>query len=360
MDEYHVLVSGLKGRPELNGQTAQLVRGGQTVDRYVVRFSSGEELSLKRDALDLTTGQLLVERREIAMPDVSAYGCGVFATSKIPRGALIFADGPPPRSGSATWADLRKELQFSVNHSCAPNAFIVKSDKYECSREGRSYYFALRDIEENEEIVRAYKGKTTSAALDKDNRLALLKEWAKDEDCGGWEMADCTQQCYCVRCQLSPEAAEKDDKTRKESEDLVGGVCQLVYCMSTKDIAGEADDTLPPHIVWQMLEIFHAIPHDNPGKIVLGFCSQPGFYVHLSRVLVHLYATGFFSLAPQPSEKKDGKLNTARALARDCSQALIMAGFVNGEMNSDNGDGELGVFADLWAYSRGLGQMLAD
>ena len=105
---YKVKVSGLKSKPEFNGQVATLVNGkggrkGKGPGRFVVRFEDGSQFALKRSNLQLINPDQhsQVERLENALEhhpgrqpsaaDVKDYGAGMFAKERLAKGCLIFS-----------------------------------------------------------------------------------------------------------------------------------------------------------------------------------------------------------------------------------------------------------------------------
>jgi hypothetical protein len=110
----------------------------------------------------------------------------------------------------------------SLNHSCRPNA-----ERWWDPERGVETLYALRGIEENEEITIAYTG---VAGKTRAERKVLLKR--------GWRF-----ECNCECCGLTGSARELSDKRRQliqEADEMVPLVKEALECCEKEELFGSA------------------------------------------------------------------------------------------------------------------------
>ena len=218
--EFHVLISGLKGKPHLNGTTGAL-KGAQHnsatgVWRYRVSLpGDAEDLAIKRDNLELVPGS---KDPGVEIRDGAIQGAGVFATRPFQKGELVFVcrrdealiDSWGSPTGRAGMEEHLKKLrrmfpQFAVNHSCGPNVFSLEQSIQRNQGSDGSYFFALRSISKGEEITKAYKG---ALHLGRAARAAALRQ----QEGGQWTSRGCL--CPCCKARHNDDAEREDTHAR--------------------------------------------------------------------------------------------------------------------------------------------------
>jgi len=307
LERYHVYVHEAS-KPELNKRIAKLTVGNPCKGCYCCKFEDGSKHNLKWDSLHLVNVRRneMVERRDGPKP----YGAGLFAKELIPQGSFIFYGEPPSNEIKKNKQQMSQLWRYSINHSCNPNC--ISTWRAERNDE---YFFALKDIQPGEEIVRAYS--STCIECCRDFRRKMLREELKLFD------AD----CLCQSCNESDFArVDFDDWVRSETHGLMIHLYQLSH-----DLCREEDDSVfiercKVHMNdWQE---FSRIPYSNTIKSVSGFTICRGCLQSFSMFLEKLNRTwpeGYMQL-----ESFAHQINCRRL------EQLIALGFATNEYSSES------------------------
>lgn len=284
LDTYSLRISGIKSKPELNGQVARLMSGASRSGRYPCKLANEQEVSLKWESIELTNPRkdAMIERKE------NQNGAGLFAKEFIAKGTFLFKGENPPLHVDVD--ELKTFWRFSVNHSCSPNVISTSIPS------GEEFFFALRDISLGEELGRCYSSACVWSP--KAMRQGLLENHG-------------ITQCLCVGCKNSSTA---DDSLRVKIHELA----TAVYCSAWSGISLTQWET--------EVKPFLLLDGQNPAKAMVGYGKYRGIYSGLLQQMLRAKFVG----------RDDQKFEECLQMVKIAyTSQLMLLGFPNNMMRSD-------------------------